>query len=349
MAAASYLNAIQTAVPAHDVHRAFIDWATAQLRTDRERAVFARMADRAGIDHRMSVLAPSEQGGTQTDPGGFYGDAWPGTAERMRLYAEQAPLLAAEAARKLGPLDHVTHLVLASCTGFVAPGVDQLLMRELGLPDTTERTLIGFMGCYAAVTALKTAHHIVRSDPQAVVLVVTVELSTLHLQRSSELEPLLAMLLFADGAAAALVSAQAEGMAIEEPFALTLADSDALITWTIGDNGFAMGLSGKVPGRISTALATPAMRDRIGDLQAIDSWTVHAGGRSVLDAVEHGLDLAPEALAESREVLRDYGNMSSATLMFVLQRILSGEPVRWGIALAFGPGLAVEGFRYRSP
>lgn len=349
MAVASYLNAIHTALPAHDVHQAFIAWATTQLEVPRERALFARMADRAGIAHRMSILPPPAAGGTQTDPGGFYGDAWPGTAERMRLYAEHAPALGAQAARKLGPLEHVTHLVLASCTGFVAPGIDQLLARRLGLSDTVERTLIGFMGCYAAVTALKTAHHIVRSDRQAVVLVVTVELSTLHLQQSNDLEALLAMLLFADGAAAGIVSADATGLAIEAPFALALPDSDALITWTVGDTGFAMGLSGEVPGRIAAALSTDAFLSRISDAKAIDSWAVHAGGRSVLDAVESGLSLPADALAESRAVLRDHGNMSSATLMFVLERVLSGEPVGSGIALAFGPGLAVEGFRYRSP
>ena len=349
MAVASYLNAVRSAVPDHDVHRAFIDWASAQLTSERERAIFSRMADRAGIEHRMSVLPPSRQGGTQTDPGGFYGDAWPGTADRMRLYAEHAPRLAADAARQLGSLERVTHLVLASCTGFVAPGIDQWLARELDLPATVERTLIGFMGCYAAVTALKTAHHIVRSEPEAVVLVVTVELSTLHLQQSNDLQALLAMLLFADGAAAALVSADTAGLEIEAPFALSLPDSDALITWTVGDTGFAMGLSGEVPGRISTALATEAFRARIGDPGAIDSWAVHAGGRSVLDAVESGLDLSPDVLSESREVLRDHGNMSSSTLMFVLERILSGERVGSGVALAFGPGLAVEGFRYCSP
>ncbi len=349
MAVASYLNAIRTALPPHDVHQAFIDWATAQLQNPRERALFARMADRAGIAHRMSILPPPAGGGTQTDPGGFYGDAWPGTADRMRLYAEHAPVLAADAARQLGPLDRVTHLVLASCTGFVAPGIDQLLARELGLSDTVERTLIGFMGCYAAVTALKTAHHIVRSEPEAVVLVVTVELSTLHLQRSGDLEALLAMLLFADGAAAALVSAETVGLEIEAPFALALPDSDTLIRWTVGDTGFAMGLSGEVPARIATALATDAFLGRIGDPRAIDSWAVHAGGRSVLDAVEHGLSLPAEALAESRAVLREHGNMSSATLMFALARILAGAPVKSGVALAFGPGLAVEGFRYCSP
>ncbi|VXC99202.1 type III polyketide synthase [Sphingomonas sp. AX6] len=349
MAVASYLNAIETALPPHDVHRAFIDWATAQLTNERERAIFARMADRAGIAHRMSILPPPKCGGTQTDPGGFYGDAWPGTAERMRLYAEHAPRLAAEAAGKLGPLDRVTHLVLASCTGFVAPGIDQILARQLGLSDTVERTLIGFMGCYAAVTALKTAHHIVRSEPDARVLVVTVELSTLHLQQSSDLESLLAMLLFADGAAAALVTSDAAGLEIEAPFALALPDSDALITWNVGDTGFAMGLSGEVPGRISSALATDAFLARIGDPQAIDSWAVHAGGRSVLDAVENGLSLPAHALEESRSVLRDHGNMSSSTLMFALERILAGKPVGSGVALAFGPGLAVEGFRYCSP
>lgn len=348
MPVTSYLQQIATATPPHDVHRAFIDWATAQLASDRERALFARMAERAGIDHRMSILPPAPGGGTQTEAGGFYGDDWPGTARRMQLYAEHAPTLAAQAARKLGPLDSVTHLVVASCTGFVAPGIDQLLARELGLADDVERTLIGFMGCYAAVTALKTAHHIVRSQPDAQVLVITVELSTLHLQRETALEPLLAMLLFADGAAAALVSANPAGIAIETPFARALPDSGDLITWTVGDTGFAMGLSGEVPARIAAALGGDAMRALVPDPAGIDSWAVHAGGRSVLDAVEHGFALTGDALAHSRAVLRDHGNMSSSTLMFVLERVLGGPPIESGIALAFGPGLAVEGFRYRS-
>ena len=205
------------------------------------------------------------------------------------------------------------------------------------------------MGCYAAVAALRSARHIVRSDPAARVLVVCVELSTLHLQQDDAIEPLLAMLQFGDGAAAALVTADVTGFAIDAPFANALPDSGDLIRWDITDRGFAMHLSGAVPGRIATALADPATVQAITGgypTDEIDGWAVHAGGRSILDAVEQALALDPTALALSRAVLHDAGNMSSATLMFVLARLLDGPPVRRGIALAFGPGLAAEGFGF---
>ncbi|MDB5675849.1 MAG: Chalcone synthase, partial [Sphingomonas bacterium] len=242
-------------------------------------------------------------------------------------------------------------LVVASCTGFVAPGIDQIIARALDLPPSVERLLIGFMGCYAAVSALRTARHIVRSEPEARILVVCVELSTLHLQETGEIEPLLAMLQFGDGAAAALVTADASGFALGAPFATTLADSAELIRWAITDTGFAMHLSGEVPGRIAAALADPVVAQAATGghaPEAIDAWAVHAGGRSILDAVEHALKLGPDALAASRGVLADFGNMSSATLMFVLARLLAGPRIDKGVALAFGPGLAAEGFTFAS-
>lgn len=344
----AYLNAIGTAVPSHDVHRAFIEWATARIAEPRERKLFARMVQRSGIDHRWSVLPHAPGGGSPVCPGGFYaGERLPGTGARMRLYAEAAPELALKAIAALdADLSGITHLVVASCTGFVAPGVDQIIARRLGLSAEVERLLVGFMGCYAAVSALRSARHIVRSEPEARVLVVTVEISSLHLQPDAEIEPLLAMLQFGDGAAAALVTAEPLGLAIDAPFATTLPDSETLIRWDIGDQGFAMHLSGEVPGRIAAALGDEAMRDRILDGGA-DAWAVHAGGRSILDAVEAALDLGQGALADSREVLRRFGNMSSATLMFVLARLI-GRPIERGIALAFGPGLAAEGFRFRA-
>jgi predicted naringenin-chalcone synthase len=204
------------------------------------------------------------------------------------------------------------------------------------------------MGCYAAVTALKTARHIVRSEPDARVLVVTVELSTLHLQPATELEPLLAMLQFGDGAAAAIVAGTGQGLALEAPFAATLPDSAGLIEWHIGDTGFAMHLSGEVPGRIAEALAVPVTRAALTggvDAAAIDAWAIHAGGRSILDAVENALGLDRNALAESRAILSENGNMSSSTLMFVLAALYARQP-RSGVALAFGPGLAAEGLRF---
>jgi predicted naringenin-chalcone synthase len=340
-------------VPAHDVHGAFLDWAERQVAEPRARALFARMAERSGIRHRWSVLPQAESGGSPVERGGFYHGALPGTAARMALYAEAAPKLALEAVARLAeqaPIEGITHLLVASCTGFVAPGIDQIVAAQLGLGGDVERTLIGFMGCYAAVSSLRLAHHIVRSRPDARVLVVTVELSTLHLQDEHSLEPLLAMLQFGDGATAALVTAQAEGFGMADPFAATLPDSEALIRWHVGDHGFAMTLSGEVPGRIAEALRDESFRDRLlagADVADIDSWAVHAGGRSVLDAVEHGLALPQGALADSRDVLARFGNMSSSTLPFVLAEQLARPERRRGIALAFGPGLAAEGFHFR--
>ncbi len=204
------------------------------------------------------------------------------------------------------------------------------------------------MGCYAAVVALRTARHIVRSDSAARVLVITVELCTLHLQADEAVDEILTMLLFGDGAAAAIVSADPVGIALDAPFSATLPDSEALIGWTIGDTGFDMTLSGAVPTHIREAIASGVMQRAFGDPATVDGWAVHAGGRTVLDAVEQGFGLAPDALADSRAVLHDFGNMSSATLMFVLARVLADDrPVENGVALAFGPGLAIEGFGYR--
>lgn len=339
------------AVPDNDVHQHFIAWAEQQIDDPRKQAIFRRMADRAGIEHRWSVLDKSADGGSPIDPGGFYEGASPATSTRMLFYAEAAPKLALQAIEELGraaSLDDITHLVVASCTGFAAPGIDQIIARTLGLGEV-DRTLIGFMGCYAAIVALRTARHIVRSEPAARVLVVTVELSTLHLQYEQDLERLLAMLQFSDGAAAALVTAEERGFDLHSPFAMSLPASSELIRWDIGDTGFDMHLSGEVAARISTALQDDDVRLRLLQGQKreeVDCWAVHAGGRSILDAVERGLDLEPDALAASRRVLADYGNMSSSTVMFVLADLLGNPEHRRGIALAFGPGVAAEGFHF---
>jgi predicted naringenin-chalcone synthase len=348
------LNALATAVPGHDIHVSFIDWATPRLTDDRVRAIFTRMTARSGIDHRWSVLPPTENGGSPVEAGGFYDvPDLPPTSARMAAYAQHAPDLAMQAIANLGDaLDptRVTHIVVASCTGFVAPGIDQILARRLGLAPTVERVLIGFMGCYAGVTALRTARHIVRSEPEAVVLVVSVELSTLHLSLADAPEPLLAMLQFSDGAAAGIVSADPRGLELGEGRSLALSDSEELIRWDIGDKGFEMTLSGEVPGRLRETLADPAVqRELFGDGGAPPLLAVHAGGRSVLDAVEHALEVAPEALADSRAVLARFGNMSSATILFVLADMMARGATGEGIAIAFGPGLAAEAIRFTAP
>lgn len=349
----AHIHAVGTAVPSHDIHEPFIRWATERLADTRQRTLFQRMAARSGIEHRWSTLPRAPGGGSPVEPGGFYfGNRLPPTSKRMDFYAEAAPKLAIAAIEALGrktSIEGITHLVVASCTGFMAPGVDQIIAWQLGLDPGIERTLVGFMGCYAAVAALRVAHHIARSEPEARVLVVTVELSTLHLVEARELEPLLAMLQFADGAAAAVVSAEPSALAIERFFATTLPDSRDLIRWTIGDEGFEMHLSGEVPGHIARALHDPDMQASIlrGRAREDVAWAVHAGGRSILDAVEHALELPREALGASRSVLARYGNMSSATLMFVLADLMERSSLPEGIALAFGPGLAAEGFAFQ--
>ena len=353
MQTTAHIHAIGTAIPTLEGHQAFVDWAEARIPDPRMQKLFRRMASRSGIDHRWTVIPAAPGGKTPADPGGFYAGDMPSTAERMKLYAEAAPELALKAIDALKAkvsIDGITHLVVASCTGFVAPGVDQIIIDRLGLPDGIERTLVGFMGCYAAVSALRVAHHIARSDPKARILVVTVELCSLHLIATPEVERLLAMLQFADGAAAALVSAEPAGIAIEDFFAANLREGRELIRWAIGDGGFEMHLSGEVPGRIATALRDPVLQAKIlrgRDPTSVD-WALHPGGRSIIDAVESTLGLSPEALEISRSVLARFGNMSSATLMFVLADFMARPKAADGVALAFGPGLAAEGFHFRS-
>lgn len=347
-----HINRIATATPANDVHQAFIDFARETLIDPRAQRVFDRMADRSGVSHRFSHLVPTSQEGTALDTTGFYRrGAFPTTAARMRAYERHAVDLAADAVEKLDP-GPVTHLIIASCTGFTAPGVDQRLAERLSLGVSLQRTSVGFMGCYAAVPALRLAHQAVRADPEARVLVVALELCTLHLQETQDLETVLSFLIFGDGAAAALVTAEPHGIAMHGFHATTIPDTQDMITWRIGDQGFDMHLSGQVPGAISAALRLEADRNDGGGIMAgqdpasIALWAVHAGGRTILDAVEQGLRLPAAALAHSRAVLDAVGNVSSATLGFVLERMLAGETKGPGMALAFGPGLCAETFRF---
>ena len=347
-----YVNRVATATPANDVHDAFLAFARDTLLEPRTRRIFDRMAERSGVAHRFSTLVPAAAHGPSLDTAGFYRrGAFPTTATRMQAYERNAVALATEAVRKLDP-GRVTHLVVASCTGFVAPGLDQQIAEALDLGGSLQRTLVGFMGCYATVPALRLAYQAVRSDPSARVLVVALELCTLHLQETQDLETVLSFLIFGDGAAAALVTAEPHGLALHGFHATTLPGTQDLITWRIGDQGFDMHLSGKVPGAIAAALRAEAERNDSDGIMAgqraedIDLWAVHAGGRSVLDAVEQSLALPGDALSHSRSVLHDVGNVSSATIGFVLERILAGEAGGTGLAMAFGPGLCAETFRF---
>ena len=348
----AYLNRIATAVPEHDVHDAFVVFAEKMLADPRLCMVFRRAVSRSGITHRYSFLDPRQGSGqfSSHDANEFYRlGNFPKTARRMELFEQSAPVLMRRAVDRLALNEEersgITHVLVTCCTGLYAPGLDFEIVDHLGLSGGVERTMVGFMGCYAAINALKLARHIVRSDPKAGVLMVNLELCTLHFQETQDLEQVLSFLVFADGAAASLISAREEGLGLDGFKAVTVPKTRGLITWKIREFGFNMLLSGQVPGELRRALH----EDVICGCDGIDLWAVHPGGRSILDAVEKGLELPADALAASREVLSCFGNMSSATVMFVLQRIMQkARSGQLGCAMSFGPGLTAETMRFHA-
>ncbi|MDN4612185.1 type III polyketide synthase [Arthrobacter burdickii] len=287
----------------------------------------------------------------------------PSTKTRNEVYAEEGAKLFIEAGRKALEAatgieaSDVTHVVTVSCTGFFAPGPDYKVVRALDLNPSVQRYHLGFMGCYAALPALRSAKAFCEADPDAVVLVISAELCSLHVRSSNNPDTIVGSSLFADGAAAAIVSAR--DIPLEGP-ALSLDHFETVLTpvgeesmaWNIGDEGFEMVLGTYVPhiiddhivGALEPLLARDASLQGL-DYSDIEHWAIHPGGRSILDKVEAKLGLTEQQLVPARETLRDYGNMSSATVMFVLRNILD-TPATDGnnriCSMAFGPGLTVE-------
>lgn len=356
----TYLHHVDTLAPgvAYEqarVREVLAEWLGADRRLER---LLDRVVDAAGIASRRSVVRdflPDAPPGLYRAADGYRS---PGTGERMARYAEEAGRLfpclarrALEGCPGLGPED-VTHVITVSCTGFYAPGPDVQVVRALGLAGSVRRAHLGFMGCYAALPALRLARAHCEADPDAVVLVLCVELCTLHLDPQRSLDSLRAVTVFGDGAAAAVVSARppaAPERALElRGFASGLVPEGAgEMTWTIGDRGFRMTLSSYVPALVGANLAQVVgpLLDELGlEPDRIARWPLHPGGRAILDRVERDLDLPPAALSASRAVLERLGNMSSPTVLYVLKEELErgvapGEPL---LAAAFGPGLTVE-------
>ncbi len=322
---------------------------------------------RSGVSRRHSVLIdPAADDAPVQD---FYaarrgeGDRGPGTAARMQRYETEAGTLAVAASRRgladaAVSADSITHLVTVTCTGFHAPGPDIELIDELGLSPDVGRTSVGFMGCHGAFNGLRVAEALVRADPDARVLVCAVELCSLHFSYAFDSEKLVANALFADGAAAFVALGQNAGALSNSP-ALQL-DSfgsrlipgtrDAM-SWRVGDNGFEMTLSAEVPRSIREHVPGwlaewAAAHGR--DIADTDCWAVHPGGPRILGAVGEAMGLEDDALALSREILAGYGNMSSATIGFILDRMRRERRPRQGVALGFGPGLMAEAFTFRT-
>lgn len=327
-------------------------------------AFMSRLYRRSGIERRHTVLADY----TKRDPADFefFPRNWalrpfPSTQDRMRMYEQAALPLMEQAARAamteagVAP-GAVTHLIIGTCTGFFAPGPDILLARRLGLSPAVARTIVGFMGCYAGFSALRLADQIVRAEGDgAVVLQVNVELCTLHFQIGEDPDLHVGNCLFADGCSAAVYAAGGWGGASGRGLAAVRTthcsiDGDSLdqMSWHIGDSGYIMRLALQVPGTLRTEAPAfvASLLERAGLTRGdIAGWAIHPGGKKIVEALRDGLGLTDDDVASSWEILRGYGNMSSATTLFVLDRELRRADRAAGpvVALGFGPGLTIEG------
>lgn len=373
---AALIRSLHTAVPSIVLEQEMVrDVMVAQPGLSRLGARLVPAAFNAsGIERRHTVVEDWRDGGrgargrigTYFDPTNAH-VLNPSTGTRNLTYTQHAAGLYEEAGRgaleacpDLGP-DDVTHVITVSCTGFFSPGPDYQLVRRLGLPATTKRTHIGFMGCYAALPALREAAAVCEADPSAVVLVVSVELCTLHVRVGNDQDTIVGASLFSDGAAGAVVTADTPNGRSGRPdrpglrldaFATVLTPvGEEAMAWNIGDNGFEMILGTYVPHIIDEHIssALEPLLDTEPELAArpyaeLEHWAIHPGGRSILDKVQARLELTDEQLVPARDTLRDFGNMSSATVMFVLKQIMDGpgEAGERVCAMAFGPGLTVE-------
>jgi alpha-pyrone synthase len=305
-----------------------------------------------GADVVRDVLDHTNLSGSPFVPHGIPGERGPTTGQRMDHYAALAPPLALEAAR--GALDRsgatardLTHLVTVSCTGFVAPGIDLALIDGLGLAATTQRTHVGYMGCHGALNGLRVARAFASSEPRSHILLCAVELCSLHYHYDWNPSKMIANAIFGDGAAALVgaASSRPDAWRVVATGSCLIPNSADAMTWTVRDHGFEMTLAKRVPGLIARHLR-PWLENWLGDngvaLSAVGSWAVHPGGPRILDAVEESLALPPAATAISRAVLADHGNMSSPTLLFILDRLRAARAPRPCVALGFGPGLMAE-------
>jgi predicted naringenin-chalcone synthase len=363
--------ALGTALPRYSGSQEEIGRWMAESFGDRRRVqrLVRMIHSQSGIETRYSCapayLEPPQA--SRFAPGAIPADSAT-TGERMQVYEQEATPLGAAAARQaleqyarqsgheVGKVAAtVTHLLAVSCTGLFAPGLDFALAKELRLPATVRRTLIGFMGCAAAFNGLRAAAEIVRGQPQARVLVVSVELCSLHNQPSDDYDLLVGASIFSDGASACLVGCPTSGdsdyFRLDDFYTAIQPDTQQEMAWNIRDHGFALRLSPRVPDHLG--VAAPAALQAVFGNQRPGFWAIHPGGRAIVDKLAEIFHLPAEAMFSTREVLRQYGNMSSATILFVLDHVrqqmraanltgafLSGTLS--GVAMAFGPGLVVE-------
>ncbi|CAG7649143.1 type III polyketide synthase [Paenibacillus allorhizosphaerae] len=279
----------------------------------------------------------------------------PSTAERMAVYKRESVPLGLKAARRAlseGNVDlsEITHLITVSCTGQFLPGMDAALVRQLGLAATVNRIPLTFLGCAAGLKAVGLAQQIVGSHPSDKVLIVCVELCTLHIQPSTTREALFGASFFGDGASACIVGASGPEhrgiFQLGKPYSMLLPGGAEEMVWEVGNNGFDLYLSTSIPKLIGQFIAEP-LEQFVDGGEKPKLWAIHPGGKGIIDTLEDMFGLAEEQTRSCRTVLRDYGNMSSATILFVLDEMRReltsrGSGRASGVALAFGPGLTCE-------
>ncbi|MBV9986703.1 MAG: type III polyketide synthase [Chitinophagaceae bacterium] len=324
---------------------------------DYERRKLKFLYEHSGIDTRYSVIGdfskPEEEWDfIPADPQ----EQFPSLEKRMSVYENAALDISKQATKKClnGHLQSsdVTHLITVSCTGMSAPGLDLQLVKALQFPTTIFRSSVNFMGCYAAVHALKLAKMICDSTPNSNVVIVAAELCTLHFQQDYTEDNAASSLLFSDGAAAVLMSntlRSPNAFSLQGFYSQVAFKGEADMAWQLGSQGFLMTLSGYIPQLISediNQLVEDALSHHGLEQEDIAYWCIHPGGKRILDLIQKQLQLSPDDLCYSREILRRYGNMSSPTVLFVLKYIMehdipSGSKL---MGMAFGPGLTMETF-----
>lgn len=355
----AFIHDIVTANPDTYTEQSVIrDLIKDKLSNDRKTsAIIHRIYSQSGIDKRHIVLGGiDDQSESSFFNRALHKDTLPGTEERNDFYKTEATNLFLQVGRQLLERNpqfsttDITHVITVSCTGFYAPGPDFELVRGLGLSPSTQRFHIGFMGCYAAFPALKMAQAFCESDPNATVLVICTEICTLHFQFKNDLDNLVASSVFADGSAGVIVSSkepQNIGYRLEQ-FESSLAyEGEQDMAWTIGDTGFNMVLSSYVPQIIAANLEDvikPLFAKLSVNASDIDYWAVHPGGRAIVDKVEQAMELSEVQVQASRSILKNYGNMSSATVLFVMKELLEAklEAGTTVLPIGFGPGLTIE-------
>ncbi|MFY8020626.1 MAG: type III polyketide synthase [Bacteroidia bacterium] len=357
----SYLHAIQTAVPKYKTSQEEIsvfmqNWYDAGDEVSRK---IQLMYARSGIQFRHSCL--SDFSGHSERP--FFSDLkFPGIEERMGIYFQTAPEIALEACMKtinesgLGMQD-ITHLITISCTGMAAPGLDLILLEKLNLSQEVQRTSVNFMGCYAGFHAMKMARQITQSEKHAHVLLLSVELCTLHFQREYSLDQVAANLLFSDGAAACLVSSDKPidlpSLSLSSFYSRVIPKGVDDMAWNISESGFLMKLSAYIPDLLKEGMGDILQQALLKSGKRIEDiyhWAIHPGGKKILDQLKLELQLNDEQLKPSYTTLNDYGNMSSATIFYVLKLMLNNKD-NWfkpGFAAGFGPGLTVETMNFNN-